>query len=250
MYDVFRQRQVPVPREEVWRAITDPARLGQWFADVDRPLVPGESFRFSFGDGDFFAGTLIDAAVPRLLHLNWKFMDLGLLFEVRYILTPLDGDSTEVTVHDQGSLSVEEVMSLRQGWDDFLMRLDQYLRTGKNVRYTWSESIGIGALLRHTGGALPAELDDPQWWRRHFPSAQVKVERPAERQLHLQFTEGDWEGGGTEALVETACVGGGTYLGLTHRGWPNLPALRQIVERRRYAGLWRGALKALEERYH
>jgi len=65
----------------------------------------------------------------------------------------------------------------------------------------------------------------------------------------VRFSESDWDGAATEALVEAACVGAGTYLGLTHRGWPDLPAMRQIVERRRYAGLWRGAFQALEERY-
>jgi uncharacterized protein YndB with AHSA1/START domain len=249
MYHVIRQRQVPVPREQVWSALCEPERLGQWFAETDR-LEVGERFCFSFGDGDFFAGTLHEAVAPDHLFLSWKFMDIGPRFEVRYFLTPLADGGSEVTVHDHGSLSVEEVMSLRQGWDDFLMRLDQFVRTGRNVRYTWSESIGIGALLASTPcGALPAELDDPAWWRRHFLSAQVVRERTGERSLLVRFTESDWDGAATEALVESAAVEGGTYLGLTHRGWPALPAMRQIVERRRYAGLWLGALKALEERY-
>lgn len=248
MYYVIRQRQVPVPREEVWCSLTEPARIAQWFADVDR-FSPGEPFRFSFGDGDFFAGTLHQAAPPESLHLAWKFMGIGPEFEVRYFLTPLDGGGTEVTVQDYGALSLEEVMSLRQGWDDFLMRLDQFARTGRNVRYTWSESIGIGALLHCANPGMPPELEDPLWWRRHFPSAHLARERPAECQMLLRFEESDWKGAATEALVEFATVGFDTYLGLTHRGWPDLPAMRQIVERRRYAGLWLGALKALEERY-
>ena len=249
MHHVFRQIVVPASPSETWRALTDPARLTQWFATTDR-LGPGQRTRFDFDDGDYFGGEVVDWQESAYLHLTWRFMDLGPRFQIRFYLSPLAEGSTEVTVHDHGSQSVEEVMSLRAGWEDFLTRLRQHLATGANVRYQWSESIGIGAILARDSpdGRWPAELDDRSFWEAAFPTAVVQTQREDDCLL-LAFEEEGWRGTRTEARVETAAIVGGTYVGLVHAGWPLLPEGRQIPERRRYAGLWREALASLERRY-
>jgi uncharacterized protein YndB with AHSA1/START domain len=246
MHHVFRQTLVPAPPAAVWRDLTDPARVSRWFAAADRVAL-GQRFRFDFGDGDFFAGEVLEWDEPSYLHLAWRFMDLGPRFHIRFYLTPLP-EGTEVTVHDHGSQSVEEAQSLRAGWEDFLERLRQHAATGANVRYLWSETIGIGALLAGAG-PRPPELDDRAFWERAFPGAAVQAERRGESELRLAFEEERWGGARTEALVETAPADGATYVGLVHRGWPLLPGDLAIPERRRYAGLWREALAGLERKY-
>jgi len=246
MYDVFRQTLVPASPSETWRALTDPARLTRWFATTDR-FALGERFRLDFGDGDFFAGEVLEWREPLYLHLAWRFMDIGPRFHIRLYLTPLP-EGTEVTAHDHGSLSVEEVQSLRAGWEDFLERLSHHVATGRDVRYEWSETIGVGALLAGAPG-WPAELDDRSFWEAAFPSAAVQAERQGPRKLRLTFEEEGWGGVRTEALVETSPAACGTYLGLVHGGWPLLPADRRLAERRRYAERWRQALEPLERKY-
>jgi uncharacterized protein YndB with AHSA1/START domain len=247
MYHVFRQTLVPGSLLETWKALTTPSKISMWFADNER-MEPGERFEFRFGDGDYFAGTVIELAEPSYVHLQWRFMDLGPRFDIRYYLTPL-ADATEVTVHDFGSLSVDEVMSLRQGWEDFLMRLAQFVETGERVRYLWSDSISIGAILRNAAGGWPAEFDDPAWWHSHFPEAKIGAKQDGENRRILGFLENGWSDIRTEALLETGPHASGTYVSLVHRGWPQLPEARQVAERKRYADIWQGALAALEQRY-
>lgn len=247
MYHVFRQQLVAATPAETWRALTDPARISEWFATTDH-FALGERFRFDFGDGDYFAGEVVEWEEPCYLHMTWRFMELGPLFHIRLYLTPLAGE-TEVTVHDHGSLSLEEVESLRAGWTDFLARLHQHCATGGRARYLWSETIGIGALLAGAPDRWPPELDDPAFWKQAFPRAVVRAERRGEGELLLGFAEEGWQGAQTEALLNAAAIPGGTYLGLVHRGWQLLPEGLRIVERRRYAGRWRAALAALERKY-
>jgi uncharacterized protein YndB with AHSA1/START domain len=51
--EVEREIVVPAPVEEVWEALTEPARLEEWFAnDVDLTLEPGGEGVFRWDDGD------------------------------------------------------------------------------------------------------------------------------------------------------------------------------------------------------
>jgi uncharacterized protein YndB with AHSA1/START domain len=50
---VEREVEVPAPPDEVWPALTDPERLGDWFdADVDLEVRPGGAGSFRFADGE------------------------------------------------------------------------------------------------------------------------------------------------------------------------------------------------------
>ena len=248
MYTVVRQRLIRASLSKTWACLSDPARLADWFADVDQ-FGPGQPFRFDFGDGDFFAGRVIDWQPPDYLVLRWKFMDIGPEFHITLHASPLLDGGTEMTVVDRGALSLAEVESLREGWQDFLGRLAQFAGTGTPARYSWSETIGVGALLKQRyEGYPPRELGDPGWWQTVFPGAEVRRLVGEGGQLLLNFSENAWDGHRTEALIETMPLGSGTYLGVTHRGWAHLPG-NQLPERRRYAGYWRSALESLERRY-
>ncbi len=49
---VRREIVFDAPREEVWKAVTDPERLEEWFAnDVELELEPGGEGRFRWDDG-------------------------------------------------------------------------------------------------------------------------------------------------------------------------------------------------------
>jgi uncharacterized protein YndB with AHSA1/START domain len=83
------ERRYPHPVEKVWRAITTPEHLGQWFpSPVELDLRPGGSMRFGeFGGTDGTSGTVEEIDAPRRLAFTWGADRLT--FE----LEP-DGDST------------------------------------------------------------------------------------------------------------------------------------------------------------
>jgi uncharacterized protein YndB with AHSA1/START domain len=67
------ERRYPHPIEKVWRAITTPEHLGQWFpSEVELDLRPGGAMRFHAFHGDPAAtGTVEVVDAPRLLTFTW-----------------------------------------------------------------------------------------------------------------------------------------------------------------------------------
>jgi len=249
VYTVVRQTMAEGPPEEVWRHLTEPERLAQWFADCRAPLGPGAEFVFSFGDGDAFTGRVTGWQPPSRLELEWKFLGLGPRFDIAFVLGPAANGRTEVSVIDRGALTREELDSLREGWEDFLERLARFSRTGQGCRYDWSAAIGLGALLGDVGEGGPPELDDRAWWEAAFGGPRVELAERSNGRRTLRLSEPSWDGASTEAEVEIRRLPAGTYLGIVHSGWPSLPETSRLHERRRYAGLWRRALADLEDRY-
>ncbi|HEX8185047.1 MAG TPA: SRPBCC domain-containing protein [Blastocatellia bacterium] len=249
MFTVVGQAQIPAPVAQTWLYLTRPSLIAKWFADADR-FAPGEPFRLEFGDGDFFAGAVEQWQEPVRLCLRWRLMGIGPQFEISYILTPLPGEATELSVIDAGALSLEEVESLREGWTDFLGRLATFAATGESSRYSWSETIGFGAILKNfEDDGWPAEMNDDGWWNSIFVGAGLEIKEHSNSSLAINFSDQAWGDARTEALLKNMRSDAGIYIGLAHEGWKRLPGDKQVAERRRYAGLWLTALQALEQRY-
>jgi uncharacterized protein YndB with AHSA1/START domain len=84
------ERRLAHPPEKVWRAVTEPKRLAEWFPTTVTPqLREGGAVEFGFGA----AGTVTDLDEPRLFAFTWGDDHL------RWELHP-DGDGTRlVLVH-------------------------------------------------------------------------------------------------------------------------------------------------------
>jgi uncharacterized protein YndB with AHSA1/START domain len=67
------ERRYPHPIDKVWRAVTMPEHLAQWFpSPVELDLRPGGSMRFSAFEGDAGAAGTIEAVdPPNLLTFTW-----------------------------------------------------------------------------------------------------------------------------------------------------------------------------------
>ncbi len=67
------EREFPHPIEKVWRAVTTPEHLGQWFPSaVEVDLRPGGAMRFPAFEGeDGATGTVEAVDPPRLLAFTW-----------------------------------------------------------------------------------------------------------------------------------------------------------------------------------
>ncbi|HYU58171.1 MAG TPA: SRPBCC domain-containing protein [Actinomycetota bacterium] len=67
-----REIVLPVPPGEVWRALTDPGRLGAWFgANVELDPRPGGHGRFRFPDGSERAMMVEESDRPRRFAFRW-----------------------------------------------------------------------------------------------------------------------------------------------------------------------------------
>lgn len=241
---VVKEKIIPAGVGDVWRHLTDGALLAGWFADTEG-LRPGGEFVFSFGDGDFFSGRVAEWDAPHTLRLEWKFMGAGPTYDIRYTLRQA-GDSTRLTVRDEGALTRGEAEGLAEGWDDFLSRLERRVRTGRPARYEWSEAICATALLGRQAPAAVGTLLNPDWWRANFPDARVAPEAAPGNAAKFNLREEAWGGAATEVAVTIRRFDGAAYAEINHVGWTALPPGRQIAERRRYAGLWAQALRRLE----
>ena len=67
------ERRYPHPIGKVWRAVTTPEHLGQWFpSEVDLDLRPGGPMRFrAFDDDPAATGTIEEVDAPHRLTFTW-----------------------------------------------------------------------------------------------------------------------------------------------------------------------------------
>ena len=82
------ERRYPHPIDKVWRAVTTPEHLGQWFpSPVEIDLRPGGSMRFGAFSGPAASGIVEELEPPRRFTFTWG------LDTLRFELEP-DGDGT------------------------------------------------------------------------------------------------------------------------------------------------------------
>ncbi len=69
---VERQIDLDAPREEVWRALTEPERLREWLAnDAEIDVRPGGSGRFRWDDGEERHAVVEEVEDERRLVFAW-----------------------------------------------------------------------------------------------------------------------------------------------------------------------------------
>ena len=74
------ERRLAISQERVWRAITDPAELRRWLAEVELSLVVGGKFelRFPFrSDEEPSAGSVTALEPGRMIEFTWFPAQLG-----------------------------------------------------------------------------------------------------------------------------------------------------------------------------
>jgi uncharacterized protein YndB with AHSA1/START domain len=77
------ERHLRHPVEKVWRAITEPEQLSQWFpSDVEADMNVGGKVRFPFrnGEGPTLDGEVLELDPPRVFAFTWD--DSSLRFEL------------------------------------------------------------------------------------------------------------------------------------------------------------------------
>lgn len=237
MYTVTAQRQIPAPVGVVWQYLTEPSRLARWFADVEY-FAPQSPFQFNFGDGDFFAGEVIEWDSEIVLGVRWKFVGVGPDYEVRFSLLRRK-EGTELSIQDRGAITVEEAECLRVGWSEFLMRLEKAIVKGVETRFLWRKAINFTVIVNPAErAALVRELRNPKWYEAHLAGVQARIQSAEGSDISALVTHPGWDGAETVVKAKFRNIRGVEYLMVAHEGWGGLPAKLAESERRDFLPRW------------
>ena len=120
------ERQLEFSPEEVWAALTEPARLGEWLAQAN--VVPGTqgSITLDFGEGGNETGLITAWDPPSLLAYEWNFVGEA-PSHVRWELAAVDdGSATRLTL-EHTRLTPEASPGYGAGWHAHLDQLEGHL---------------------------------------------------------------------------------------------------------------------------
>jgi uncharacterized protein YndB with AHSA1/START domain len=133
---IEREILIEAPVEMVWRTITEPGQLTQWFADrVDLVIEPGARGYLEFGDQ---GGPVVVETVdpPTRFSFRWNHPHgeepvAGNSMLVEFTLTPQGAERTRLRVVESGHESLTWPDAEKQryadehqgGWGEFLDRL-------------------------------------------------------------------------------------------------------------------------------
>ena len=126
--------------DDLWSAITEPARLARWIAEVDGDLRLGGAFRARFTSGWEGTGTVVACEPPRRLLVHTAGDDGETVIEAT--LTA-DGEATILAIEERG-LPVDELPAYGAGWQVHAEDLASYLAGGErcDMKARWGELIG------------------------------------------------------------------------------------------------------------
>ena len=139
---IERQLTLPIPREQVWQALTDPVELAIWFADgVELDPRPGGQALFEWGEGDKCPAILERVEPPHRLAFHWRsyksdpqqpVTELPSTL-VEFTLEEMDeGEATLLTLVESGFSGLPDEIRDRsradneRGWDEELQDLRTY----------------------------------------------------------------------------------------------------------------------------
>jgi uncharacterized protein YndB with AHSA1/START domain len=133
---IEREILIDAPVEVVWRTITEPAQMSQWFANrVDLVLEPGAHGYMEFGDqGGPVVVEMVDP--PTRFSFRWNYPSgeeptVGNSMLVEFTLTPEGDEQTRLRVVESGhelrdwpdAEKQRYADEHRNGWGEFLDRL-------------------------------------------------------------------------------------------------------------------------------
>jgi uncharacterized protein YndB with AHSA1/START domain len=110
--------------EEVWAALTEPARLAEWLAEASVVPGPEGSVTLDFGEGGKETGSITAWEPPFVLAYEWLSQGPS---QVRFELTAIDeGSATRLTL-EHTRLGAEVAPGYGAGWHAHLDQLEGHL---------------------------------------------------------------------------------------------------------------------------
>ena len=137
--------------EDLWAALTDPARLARWYGRVEGDLRPGGQFRLYIQASDIESVGRVDACEPpRWLQLTTRETDES--YQRGHGVPPYDagievtltavGDQTDLTIEVRG-MPLDKIAFYGAGWQIHAENLATYLagRERADTEARWDELI-------------------------------------------------------------------------------------------------------------
>lgn len=119
------ERTLPVAVEEVWDALTDPARLRAWLAPVEGSPGAGDTFVLRMNEAETATCTVTVWRPPHELRLTWDYTGEG-PSELHVELSEVDGGTLLALSHTRIRV---DVVQYGAGWHVHLDRLARHLGT-------------------------------------------------------------------------------------------------------------------------
>ncbi len=137
--------------DDLWSAITDPARLARWYGRVEGDLRPGGQFRLYVDDADSdHAGRVEQCEPPRRLRVTTRETDESYrrgkgvppYDEVLEAALAADGDQTVLVIEVRG-MPLDAVAYYGAGWQIHAENLAAYLagRERGDTGARWAELV-------------------------------------------------------------------------------------------------------------
>jgi uncharacterized protein YndB with AHSA1/START domain len=244
-----------------WELITRPEQVGMWFGDLSHDLATSTTARLDFGDGDFFTIHGVQAHAPNSLVYLWRFLDMGGTSEISWQINGRDGDVTIELKDRSPQRSEAAAEELREGWLDFLQRLNAFVATGKVTRYDFRREFD-GAIELHfstdelakivaaSGGLL--DLIVPSL-RAPTESGEIptvsEIHEDTDLAIRFDLAEAAWE---RPTLCSVYCKekGQGSAIVVRQIGWDKISSdhVLSISRRRFYSARWRDALSIVKHK--
>lgn len=128
---VVFERRFRVPRERVWRALTDPEEVGGWLAPAEIDPWVGGKFVLRFEHGHA-RGTITELREPEVIAYTWNEGETDSL--VRFELEP-DGDGTRLRLRHTFEGDVD-LSGYGGGWHHHLELLVAQV-AGSPIEWDW-----------------------------------------------------------------------------------------------------------------
>ena len=136
--------------DDLWSAITDPARLARWFGEVDGELSQGGEFRVHIADAGHRTGRVEACEPPQRLVVTTRETDESYRrgqgvppFDAAWDITlTADGDQTILVIEVKG-MPLDKIAYFGAGWQIHAENLAAYLagREPDDVEARWKELV-------------------------------------------------------------------------------------------------------------
>lgn len=156
--EITGEREYPAAPQEVWSAITDPRRLGRWFAEMDGELRLGGRWTATFTGGK--ASGVVSACVPgERLATSWVWAH-----------DPADMPESRVSVRlhptETGTrLVLEQVKQVpaigyTAGWHAYLVGLERHLAGTDPTEPDWNAEFTVAHAVLLRAHAKPVNREN------------------------------------------------------------------------------------------
>jgi uncharacterized protein YndB with AHSA1/START domain len=141
------RRTFNAPIEDVWDAVTNPARINRWFLPISGDFRLGGRYQLEGNAG----GEILECERPNRLRVTWVYMDTGNPADVSELVLKLSpaGDDSTLLELDHTAVVPEEMWAqfgpgaVGVGWDGGLLGLALHLYGAEAAiedRATWPMS--------------------------------------------------------------------------------------------------------------